>query len=52
MSSWEVTQITQQQFSALTRKETQPILYGQSHQLSNNSNENMVQDKSTSNAYV
>lgn len=47
-----VTWVTQQQLSALTQEETEPILYGYGHQPSDNSNENMVQRMSTSNAYV
>lgn len=47
-----VTQVTQQQLSALTSERTEPILCGYGHQPSDNRNENMVQRKSTSNAYV
>lgn len=47
-----VTQVTQQQLSALTKGGTKPTLYGQGHQPSNNSKQNMPQRKSTSNAYV
>lgn len=47
----EVTQVTQQQLSALTKGGTQPTLYDQGHQPPN-SKKNMPQRKSTSNAYV
>lgn len=47
-----VTQVTQQQLSTLTSERTEPTLRGYGHQPSDNSNENMVQRKSTSNEYV
>lgn len=47
-----VTQVTQQQPNTLTSEGTEPTLCGYGHQPSDSSNENMVQRKSTSNAYV
>lgn len=47
-----VTQVTQQQLSTLTSAGTEPTWHGYGHQPSDDSNDNLVQRKSTSNASV